>query len=1181
MVSFLFIDRNINDYLSIKDQSAPGHRLLGQIYEGLDENAKALEAYKRSYHLDKKQSDLLLAICRLLVTTSADNETMRQWLAKAEKVYPYHEEVGKLRRSLIENREDPLSATLKDISNCSIHNADLSSLNVSSGTPNMSIAVPSPLKIESQVKSIARTQEQIIRRLVETQESLIQTNERLLEAIGENKDLIRNVEDQIKQLSVSVTQIQVTQKEMKENFDKTLDVDEDEDDYDYEDDDEYQNENNESKYKHSELPVNLNNSAKSSSNVFSRLGQPNSTNSTGSTPATFGNQFAPPADSWECEVCYVRNVGKKEKCNACESPSPFQTSAPSAPVFGSMSNQPVQSQKPSKPDANSQRLPPSSKQQAPLSEMFKPIQGSWECTVCYVQNKSDVNICVSCESPKPGYQPAAPKSNANFTFGSFGTQSQNTTTAPLVFGSFGSESKPAAAVAPSVPSAPVSIPAPVQPAPSSLFQPNSPPQPFSFNLNAQSPPKNNFPATGTSPVKSGFSFNFSQGQQQPVSTVQPFATPTPIVQPPPVASSGFTFGNFTSPTVNSPFSLSKPASQTTPTPSSSTLSANTSLFQPIQPGSFPASESNPLQLLQKHVENQNLVQTAATFVPPTATSAPSLFSPPSFSGFTFGQANNNPPLSNPPAIIGTGPASAATPVTSSAAPSQVFSFGSSGTFNFKFSPITPSNAPAVKSEQSESKHEKKTNESEQSDGEVENDTDDIHFKPVIPLPPKVEVRTGEEGEEVLFCHRARLFRFDNGDWKERGTGDIKVLLDPQSGRYRLLMRREQIHKVCLNHQIGAEFTFFQKSAENRTLKDLQWAATDFSDGEGVPLVFTIRFKDPSIRNRFLDCVVSTVAKVKGEDSNTSNLVTANVDDEVQIVSVKQPSDELKKKARELFLPENFYNYETSEGCRGCLGCEDRIPVLQYEIDGTNVRESIRRPESSVSSVTGGDSDVKPPVSAVSQPVFGTLFSGFNSTAAAPFSAAAGGNLFSAAIDEQGAKSGGWGFGNSGAPKWNTGKVKPIFDGIVTGSESTEKEEDPEAEPNVEFQPIIPLPDLVEVKTGEEEETVLFSNRAKLYRFDNGEWKERGLGDFRLLKNQTSGKVRLLMRREQIHKVCLNHVLTKDLDIKLRENSDKIFQWNAVDFSESNGTPEVLALRFSSAAVAQNLVTAIENAKSEM
>ena len=41
----------------------------------------------------------------------------------------------------------------------------------------------------------------------------------------------------------------------------------------------------------------------------------------------------------------------------------------------------------------------------------------------------------------------------------------------------------------------------------------------------------------------------------------------------------------------------------------------------------------------------------------------------------------------------------------------------------------------------------------------------------------------------------------------------------------------------------------------------------------------------------------------------------------------------------------------------------------------------------------------------------------------------------------------------------------------------------------------------QVKTGEEDDQVLFMSRAKLYRFVEGEWKERGLGDMKILKNQ--------------------------------------------------------------------------------
>lgn len=49
--------------------------------------------------------------------------------------------------------------------------------------------------------------------------------------------------------------------------------------------------------------------------------------------------------------------------------------------------------------------------------------------------------------------------------------------------------------------------------------------------------------------------------------------------------------------------------------------------------------------------------------------------------------------------------------------------------------------------------------------------------------------------------RAKLFRFDNESkqWKERGTGDVKFLKHKETGKVRLLMRREKTLKLCANH----------------------------------------------------------------------------------------------------------------------------------------------------------------------------------------------------------------------------------------------------------------------------------------------------------------------------------------------------------------------------------------------
>lgn len=49
--------------------------------------------------------------------------------------------------------------------------------------------------------------------------------------------------------------------------------------------------------------------------------------------------------------------------------------------------------------------------------------------------------------------------------------------------------------------------------------------------------------------------------------------------------------------------------------------------------------------------------------------------------------------------------------------------------------------------------------------------------------------------------RAKLFKFDaeTKEWKERGTGDVKLLKHKENGKTRLVMRRDKTLKVCANH----------------------------------------------------------------------------------------------------------------------------------------------------------------------------------------------------------------------------------------------------------------------------------------------------------------------------------------------------------------------------------------------
>ena len=81
------------------------------------------------------------------------------------------------------------------------------------------------------------------------------------------------------------------------------------------------------------------------------------------------------------------------------------------------------------------------------------------------------------------------------------------------------------------------------------------------------------------------------------------------------------------------------------------------------------------------------------------------------------------------------------------------------------------------------------------------ESEDVHFEPVVRLTEKVETKTNEELEEQTFKMRAKLFKFDRDskEWKERGTGDVRLLKHKDNGKTRLVMRRDKTLKVCANH----------------------------------------------------------------------------------------------------------------------------------------------------------------------------------------------------------------------------------------------------------------------------------------------------------------------------------------------------------------------------------------------
>lgn len=133
-------------------------------------------------------------------------------------------------------------------------------------------------------------------------------------------------------------------------------------------------------------------------------------------------------------------------------------------------------------------------------------------------------------------------------------------------------------------------------------------------------------------------------------------------------------------------------------------------------------------------------------------------------------------------------------------------------------------------------------------------------------------------------------------------------------------------------------------------------------------------------------------------------------------------------------------------------------------------------------------------------------------------------------------------------------------------ETEENKEEP-ASPDPYYPPIIYLPE-VEVNSGEDGEIEMFKRRARLYRYAHEcsppEWKERGTGDVKIMKDVENMSVRIVMRREKTLKLCANHLILPWMEIKPNCGSEKAWVWKTqADYADEEPKQETLAIRFGS------------------
>ncbi|KAI0023157.1 hypothetical protein F4780DRAFT_776944 [Xylariomycetidae sp. FL0641] len=130
------------------------------------------------------------------------------------------------------------------------------------------------------------------------------------------------------------------------------------------------------------------------------------------------------------------------------------------------------------------------------------------------------------------------------------------------------------------------------------------------------------------------------------------------------------------------------------------------------------------------------------------------------------------------------------------------------------------------------------------------ESEDVHFEPVHKLTEKVETVTHEESEEQIFNMRCKMFRFvpESREWKERGTGPLRLLKHKENGKTRLVMRRDKTLKVCANHYITPEMSIAPMSTSDRAW--LWNVGADVSEGEPEAITVSVRLANADNAQQF-------------------------------------------------------------------------------------------------------------------------------------------------------------------------------------------------------------------------------------------------------------------------------------------------------------------------------------------
>ncbi|XP_030614512.1 E3 SUMO-protein ligase RanBP2 [Archocentrus centrarchus] len=841
----------------------------------------------------------------------------------------------------------------------------------------------------------------------------------------------------------------------------------------------------------------------------------------GTSAFGFGSVLASKPVHWDCESCSTRNEAHVDCCVSCKvlkSSAKTTSTAQSAPVAGAHAAQPSLS------DIDSG-----------FAAQFSKKPGQWDCDVCDVRNEASASKCVACGSPNPAAKPTegAPLTSnlpaVSVPQADFAKKDgQWDCSACLVR----NDASAAECVSCKAPNENASLAARFGKkdgewdCDTCLVRNEASADKC---VSCQTPNPNAKSTSNTASSSSPFKFTFGTKS----SSSQPAGTGFTI---PFVSGGTFQFGQSKEKSSAASFKFEAPQTE------SSTISSSSFSFSmPIGSGGFKFGVQDPPKE-SPSTDNQTQSGSASSILKSIADKhkEKEMVSVPS-EGQTEEEQN--------PLIAGK---------------ANTFSFAdlaksTGGNFQFgqkdpKFKGFSRAGEQLFTSFQETPTKTEASNELIEDDGMYKTEeNDDIQFEPVIQMPEKVDLVTGEEDEQVLYSQRVKLFRFDlsTSQWKERGVGNLKFLKNNTNGRLRVLMRRDQVLKVCANHWITTTMNLKPLAGSD---KAWIWMANDFSDGDAKLEQLAAKFKSPELAQEFkekfeecqrllLDIPLQTPHKLV-DTGRTAHLI--------------QKAEEMKSGLKDLksFLTDEKTKIKDDDAQGDITTANDVSSLIKPQGDTTGPTlewDNYDLREEALDDTADSSVYASP---LASSPLRKNLFRFGESTSGFSFS-------FQPGI----------------SPSKSPAKLNQSRASVGTDDEQDVTQDD--ERDGQYFEPVVPLPDLVDISTGEENEQVVFSHRAKLYRYDkeSKQWKERGIGDLKILQNYDNKRVRLIMRRDQVLKICANQWINAFMKLEPMKGAEKAWVWSALDFAEEGeGRIEQLAVRFKLQETANAFKQVFEEAK---